>query len=157
MTFFSCFFGSFFQPPEIRLRSYLGANLWPKCSQNASRSLPKRSQKVSRGGLCPFVKLCVLLDFGYVLEVLGLPATNKTPTKARGGYGTLKKQVVYRNCSRKRCPRGPNGSPRHLQGGVDEVTFSCFLPSRPQVVPKMAPGEPQGCPEPPQVPTFYDF
>ena len=112
---------------------------------------------MSRGGLCPFVKLLFYSGFGYVLEVSGLPATNKTPTKARGGYGTLKKQAFYRNFSRKRCPRGPNGSPRHLQGGVDEVTFSWFLPSRPQVVPKMAPGEPQGCPEPPQVPTFGDM
>ena len=157
VTVFHAFFGSVFQPPKIRLWSYLGANLWPKCSQNASQSLPKRSQKVSRGGLCPFVKLCVLLKcrlcFRGFRGSSNEQNSNKSAKRVRGALKTHFLPELLQKTMPLGLPWGPNGSPRHLQGEVDEVTFSCFLPSKPQVVPKMAPGEPQGCPEPPQVPT----
>ena len=61
--------------------------------------------------------------FGFVLKVLGVPVTNKTPTKTRGGYGTLTKHVFGRNCCRKRCPEGSRGgqmAPQGLPGGTQK-------------------------------------
>ena len=49
------------------------------------------------------------------------------------------------------------GPPWVFQGGSACSLFCWFLASGPQVVPKRPPGGAQGCPEPLQVPIFYDF
>ena len=120
VTFFPCFFESVFHPPEIRLWNYLGANLWPKCSQNASRSFPKRSQKVSRGELCPFVKLCVLLGFRLCFKGFRVPSneqnSNKSARRVRGPYKTRFLPELLQKTVTQGFPRGPNGSPRPPRG-----------------------------------------
>ena len=63
------------------------AKVYPQLLPKPPKTEPKR---------CPGADFVALRNyvfypgFGYVLEALGVPATNETPTKARGGFGTLK-------------------------------------------------------------------
>ena len=83
----------------------------------------------------------------YFFKSQGLQKVAKNDTKTGTKNSTLKS---IEKCS-KMTSFGTSW------GGSACSLFWWFLASGPQVVPKMPPGGAQGCPEPFQVPIFYDF